>query len=179
MNSDTALLWICIAFTTALVIQVILLIVLAVASLRMRNRVIALLQSAEPLIAKLELIAESSRNVLATSQNILEDVRKYAGQISTKANDLLEVSRKQMGRVDEVLAEATARTRTQMDRIEMVMDDTVNRFQETTTLLQTSVVTPLRQLNALTTGIRTAIGFLVGGRRTTVEQATHDEEMFI
>jgi hypothetical protein len=179
MNSDTALLWICVAFTAALVIQVILLAAMAVASLRMRKQVQGLISRVEPLISKIEPMIVTSRNVLDTSQNILNDVRKYAGEISAKSNDLLEISRRQLGRVDEIMAEATARTRTQMDRIEMVMDDTVNRFQETTTLLQNSVVTPLRQLNALTAGIRTAIGFLVGGRRTTVEQATHDEEMFI
>jgi hypothetical protein len=77
------------------------------------------------------------------------------------------------------MAEATARTRTQMDRIEMVMDDTVNRFQETTSLLQSGIVRPLRQINALTAGIRTALSVLSGARRTTVEHATHDEEMFI
>jgi hypothetical protein len=172
MNSDIALLWICIAVTVALAIQVILLVVMAVASLRMRRQVSGLIESLEPLIAKIEPIAE-------TSQGILDDVRKYAAEFSDKTNELLDLTRKQLGRVDDVLAEATARTRTQMDRIEMVMDDTVNRFQETTSLLQTGLVRPLRQLNALTAGIRAAAGFLVGGQRTTVEQATHDEEMFI
>jgi gas vesicle protein len=172
MNSDSALLWICIAFTAALALQVILLAVMAVASLRMRKQVSGFIESLEPLIAKIEPIAE-------TSQGILNDVRKYAAEFSGKTNELLDLTRKQLGRVDEVLAEATARTRTQMDRIEMVMDDTVNRFQETTSLLQDGVVRPLRQLNALTAGIRAAVGFLVGGQRTTVEQATHDEEMFI
>jgi hypothetical protein len=172
MNLETALLWICIAFTVALVIQVILLAVMTAASLRMRKQVTGLVEKIEPLIAKVGPIAD-------TSQHILNDVRTYAGDISVKANDLLDLSRKQLGRVDEVLAEAASRTRTQMDRIEMVMDDTVNRFQETTSLLQSGVVRPLRQLTALTAGIRTAIAFLAGGRRTTVEQATHDEEMFI
>jgi gas vesicle protein len=172
MNSETALLWICIAFTVALAIQVILLAVMAVASLRMRKQVNDLVAKAEPLIAKAGPIAD-------TSQAILNDIRRYAGEIAAKSNDLLDISRKQLGRVDEVLAEATSRTRTQMDRIEMVMDDTVNRFQETTSLLQNGVVRPLRQLNALTAGIRAGVSFLAGGRRTTVEQATHDEEMFI
>ena len=172
MNLETALLWICIAITTVAVIQVILLAVMAVAAVRMEKRVNGLIAAAEPLIAKIHPIAD-------TGQQILTDVRRYAADVSVRANDLLELSRKQLGRVDEVLAEATSRTRTQMDRIEMVMDDTVNRFQETTSLLQNGVVRPLKQLNALTTGVRAAVSFLISGRRTTVEQATHDEEMFI
>jgi hypothetical protein len=175
MNSDTALYWM-IGFTAVasacLIIQVVLLAVMARASLAMKKQATRLMEKAEPLIAKIEPIAE-------TSQRVLEDVRRYAGEISFRTNDLLDLSRKQLVRVDEFLGEATDRTRAQMDRIEMVMDDTVNRFQETTSLLQNGIVRPLKQINALTVGLRAALSFLAGGRRTTVEQATHDEEMFI
>ncbi len=172
MNLETALLWICIAFTVALVIQVALLTVITVSYLRIRRQVTDLAATVRPVIEKIGPIAD-------TGQRFLEDVRKYADEISTKANGLLDLGQKQLVRVDGVMAEATARTRTQMDRIEMVMDDTINRFQETTSLLQNGIVRPLRQLNAVTSGVRAALSFLAQGRRTTVEQATHDEEMFI
>lgn len=172
MNLENTLLWICIAFTVALVVQIALLTAMLLSSLRMRRQMAALVATVTPVIEKIGPIAD-------TSQRILEDVRRYADEISTKANALLDLSQKQLVRVDGVLAEATARTRTQMDRIEMVMDDTINRFQETTSLLQNGIVRPLRQLNAVTSGVRAALSFLAQGRRTTVEQATHDEEMFI
>ncbi len=175
MDPNTATTWM-IAFTAvacaALVIQVILLAVMAVASLRMKRQVSGLVARTEPLLAKAE-------PMLATGQGLLEDIRKYAGELAVKSNELLDLSRKELGRVDDLLAEAATRTRAQMDRIEMVMDDTVNRFQETTSLLQNGVVRPLRQLGGLTAGVRAAVGFLLSGRHTTVEQATHDEEMFI
>lgn len=175
MNADTATTWM-IAFTAvasaALVIQVILVAVMAVNAVKMRRQVSGLIARVEPLIAKIEPLTETSRQ-------ILEDVRRYAGEMSAKANQVLDLGRKQLVRVDEVLAEAATRSRAQMDRIEMVMDDTVNRFQETTSLLQNGIVRPLRQINALTAGVKAALAFLVNGRRTTVEQATHDEEMFI
>ncbi|MGA2325370.1 MAG: hypothetical protein ABSH05_03705 [Bryobacteraceae bacterium] len=124
------------------------------------------------LIARIEPMTQSG-------QRLLEETRARVAEISAQASELLAISRRQLTRVDEVLGEAAARTRAQMDRIEMVLDDTVNRFQETTTLLQNSILKPLKQVAALTIGIRTALSVLLGGRRTTVEQATHDEEMFI
>ena len=124
------------------------------------------------LVAKIEPMTQSG-------QRLLEETRTHVTQVSTKAGELMELTRTQLVRVDEVLAEATTRTRSQMDRIEMVLDDTVNRFQETTALLQNGIVKPIRQINALTAAIRAALAVLAGGRRTTVEQATHDEEMFI
>jgi DNA anti-recombination protein RmuC len=175
MNSDTALYWM-IAFTAVatacLIIQVVLLGLLARASWTVKQQATRLMAKAEPLIAKIEPLAE-------TSQQTLEEVRRHAAEITRRTNDLLDLSHRQLVRVDEVLEEATARTRAQMDRIEMVMDDTVNRFQETTSLLQNGIVRPLKQINALTAGIRAALSYLAGGSRTTVEQATHDEEMFI
>jgi hypothetical protein len=168
MNSTTALYWM-IAFTATatacLIVQVILLAVMARASLAAKN------QTAK-LTAKVVPLAESSKV-------ILDEVRGYAAEISGKTNDLLDLTKRQLVRLDDVMGEATARTRAQMDRIEMVMDDTVNRFQETTSLLQSGLIRPLKQINALTAGVRAALAALTGGRRTTVEQATHDEEMFI
>jgi hypothetical protein len=149
----------------AIVIQTVLLFAMFLASRAMKSQV-------SGLIAKVEPMTE-------TGQRLLEEARASFGELSGKAGELLEISRRQLGRVDEVLAEATTRSRTQMDRIEMVVDDTVNRFQETTALLQNGIVKPLKQISGLTIGFRTALSVLLGARRTTVEQATHDEEMFI
>lgn len=160
------------AASACLIIQVVLLSLMARSSLAMKKKTVELVARVEPLVAKIEPI-------LDTTQQVVEDVRRYASEISSRTNDILDLGRQQLVRVDDVLGEAAARSRSQMDRIEMVMDDTVNRFQETTTLLQNSVVRPLKQINAVTAGIRAALSFLAQGRRATVEQATHDEEMFI
>jgi predicted peroxiredoxin len=175
MPPETAMNWM-IGFTAVasacLIIQVILLFVMTRASLAVKKQAAALATRLDPLIGKLEAITDTSRQAI-------EEVRLYAAEISNKTNDLLDLTRIQLVRVDDILGEAAARSRAQMDRIEMVLDDTVNRFQETTTLLQNSIVRPLRQVNAVTAGIRAALEFLARGRRATVEQATHDEEMFI
>lgn len=149
----------------AIVLQTIMLFAMFLASRSMKNQVTSLISKVEPM-------TESGKQ-------ILHDTQRHVTEISAKVNEIMDLSRKQLARVDEVMGEATTRTRAQMDRIEMVVDDTVNRFQETTTLLQSGILRPLRQLNALTAGIRTALSVLVGGQRTTVENATHDEEMFI
>ncbi len=163
----------------AIVIQVILLSVMAWSSWTMKKQVSQLVPKLEPIIEKSQALITKIEPMTETGQRILEDVRRYASEFSTKGTELLDLSQKQLVRVDEVLAEATGRARAQMDRVELVLDDTVNRFQETTTLLQNGVLRPLRQLNAITAGVRTALAMLTGNRRTTVEHATHDEEMFI
>jgi uncharacterized protein YoxC len=155
-----------------LLIQVILLYSMARASWAVKKQTAEMAAKVAPLVERIEPILDNTRQ-------LIEDVGRYSAEISGKTNEILDLSRKQLIRVDDVMGEAASRTRAQMDRIEMVMDDTVNRFQETTTLLQNSIVRPVRQINAVTAGIRAALSYLAGSRRATVEQATHDEEMFI
>ena len=168
MKSD-ALLNIMTAFVVvaavALVVQMVLLFLMYLATRSMKKQLASL-------IAKVEPLAESG-------QRLVEEVRGYAREISAQTTELMEMSRRELARIDDVMGEATDRTRAQMDRIEMVLDDTVNRYQETIALLQSGILRPLRQLNAITAGIRATIAVLAGSRRRTVEQATHDEEMFI
>jgi hypothetical protein len=151
--------------TVAIVIQTGLLFAMYRTSRSMKDQISNLITRIEPMIE--------------TGQSLLTETRTQVAEISGQARELMEISRKQLVRVDDLFGEATARTRAQMDRIEMVIDDTVNRFQETTTLLQNGILRPLKQVNALSIGIRAALSVLLGGRRATVEQATHDEEMFI
>lgn len=149
----------------AIVLQTVILFAMFLASRSMKNQI-------TPLIGKMEPVIEGA-------QVVVDHVRREMGNITAKTTDILDISQRQLVRVDELLGEATARAHIQMDRVEMVLDDTVNRFQETTALLQNGVVRPLRQIAGITSGLRSAMAVLFGGRRATVEQATHDEEMFI
>lgn len=182
MTSDTLLYVMTAAIVVgavAILVQTFLVLGVYRASRAVRGQVAALTPKIEPVIRKSEALIEKVEPMTGVVQQLIEDTRAHVGELSVKAADLMELSRRQVARVDEVLGEATARTRVQMDRIEMVIDDTVNRFQETTTLLQSGIARPIRQLHGLTTGIRTAVSVLFSTRRPTVEQATHDEEMFI
>ena len=149
----------------AIVVQTIFLIAMFAASRALRNRITPLIDKMEPVIEGAQLVVDKSH--------------KEIGTLTVKTKEILEIAYKQLTRVDELLAEATARTRVQLDHVELVLDDTINRFQETTALVQDGVLKPLRQISGITAGLRTALSTLFGARRTTVEQATHDEEMFI
>ncbi len=148
----------------AIVVQAVLLVAMYLSNRRMKEQIAALASKAEP--------------ALESAQRLLEDVRRSAAEISTKTGEVLDLSRRQLTRLDEVLSEATARSRVQMERIELVLDDLVSRFQETTALVQNGIIRPIRHINGLTAAVRAAVAALAG-TRTSVAQATHDEEMFI
>ena len=60
----------------------------------------------------------------------------------------------------------------------MVLDDTMNRAHETVAFVHGGIMKPLREIQGVAAGLRTAINFLMRGRPDPAH-AHADEEMFI
>jgi hypothetical protein len=55
----------------------------------------------------------------------------------------------------------------------------MSRAQETVTTVHKGIMIPLREIQGISAGVRTAIFYLMRGGRPSPAQATADEEMFI
>jgi hypothetical protein len=117
-------------------------------------------------------------SILETSRLTIEDGRKQIADISAKASDIVETTRLQVHRIDGLVEDATMRAKVQMDRAEMVIDDTMGRVQRTVAIVEAGIIKPVRQVQGVAAGIRTAVLFLTRGRPNPAH-ATSDEEMFI
>ncbi len=124
------------------------------------------------MLPKVESLIEASQKaVVEGKQQILE--------VTAKTNEILDSARRQLVKVEEVVNDATSRAKVQMDRAELVLDDTMTRAHEAVALVHGGVMRPLREIHGLAAGLRAALMHLASGGRTSVEQATQDEEMFI
>lgn len=126
----------------------------------------------ESLLPKVEALVESSTAAVEMS-------RKQIHEITVKTSDILDVTRVQLARIDKVLEDASTRAHVQLAHAEMVIDDTMSRAQETVHLVQSGIMVPLREIQGVAAGVRTAIFHLMRGGRPSPAQATADEEMFI
>jgi hypothetical protein len=61
----------------------------------------------------------------------------------------------------------------------MVVDDTVSRVHESVTAVHNGLLRPVREIQGIATGVRTAVEHFLRGGRPSVAQATQDDEMFI
>ena len=128
---------------------------------------------------QVQVLAGHAESLVQSAQRTIEQTRKQINDVSTKAGEILDLSRKQLVRIDEVLGEATLRAKSQMDRVEMVLDDSISRVHETANLIHDGVLRPVREVNGFVVGIRAALEYFFQGQRTSVADATHDDEMFI
>ncbi len=131
----------------------------------LQKKVVALLPRVESLVDSTRIGVEQSREQIV--------------EITLNANAILESARRQLVKVEEVVSDAASRARVQMDRAELVIDDTMTRAQETIAAVHGGVMWPLRELHGIASGVRAALETLSRGRRSSVAQATSDEEMFI
>ena len=128
---------------------------------------------------RITAILPKVESLLSVSQTTIEQGRKQILEITGKTNEILALAHTQVTRVDDVLADASSRARVQLERAEMIIDDTLSRAQQTIGLVHSGVMRPLREIQGVTAGVKAAIGFLSRGSRSSVNQITHDEEMFI
>jgi ABC-type transporter Mla subunit MlaD len=132
----------------------------------------AMQQSIQPLVPKVESLVDSAATTL-------EQSKQQIAEITERTNDILDSTKRQLAMVEEVVTDATARAKVQLERVEMVLDDTVSRAHETIATLHGGVMRPLREINGIAAGLRTALAFLARGNRPSVDRVTTDEEMFI
>lgn len=156
----------------AVAISALSLLMSAVASLGLFRAVKRLEEKVEPLIPQAMATLKQAEETLTVT---VTQVR----ELSDRAQAVLDASQQQIGHFNQAREEMTERFRIQAERAELVLEDTLSRVQEVVHTLHSGVLRPVREVTGVMTGIRTAFHAYLSGRRPSVAQATHDEEMFI
>jgi vacuolar-type H+-ATPase subunit H len=138
----------------------------------LQEEVSSVLPQAKSILAKAESTLDQSR------QNIVQVTEKFV-EITEKANQIVELGRAQMVKIDSVMTDATHRAKAQLERAEMVVDDTVHRVHEGVSAVHHGIMKPIREVQGVASGVKTAVSVFMRGGRPSVAQATQDDEMFI
>lgn len=169
MGDQTALLSIIAAFT----------FVAALALCLQAGFLYGMYKSAKAIEQKVVPLAPKVESLVETTKATVEKSRNEIVQITARTNEILDSTKAQLVKIDGVLTDAASRAKVQMERVEMVLDDTMSRAHETVSVLHNGIMRPLREINGIAVGIKTAFAYLARGNRRSVAQATSDEEMFI
>jgi hypothetical protein len=137
--------------------------------LRTVNR---LKEKVEPLADQVGPLLEMARS---TSVELIPRVR----EISNDAIEISKNAREQVNRVGELLKDFSDRAMAQVARIDGAVEQTVGNVQNAGETVKDVVLKPVREVNGVLAGIKTAISVYSHGRRQSVDHATQDEEMFI
>ena len=164
---------------TSNVIVSIAMSIVAVAVLFQAAMVFGMYRAAKDLRDKMNVFLPKAEGLLGMAEKSLNESRQEINELTTKARSMMDAAQTQLTRIDNVVSDATERAKAQIERVEMIVDDTLSRVHGTVVQLNNGVLKPVREVNALTQGVRAAISSLLKGGRPSVAQATADEEMFI
>ena len=130
-------------------------------------------------------VEEKTLPVLETTRVILEDTAPKLKEITTNLVDVSGTIKDQVSRMDATFNDTLDRTRLQVIRVDELVSRTIDKVEETTEMVQHTVLTPLKQLTGVIQGLSVGVGaFLARRRKAAMESAAasgreDDEEMFI
>jgi hypothetical protein len=164
---------------TLLILLIIFVAVSAIALLMQAISLLGMYIVARDLRNKLMPVWPEVQRIIGITRRTVERTEGQVEKIGASSVEILNVSKQQLAKIDELLTDATTRAKVQLERAEMVLDDSMTRVQDTVVMVQRGVLRPIREVQGLLAGFRTALQHLGRGGRPTVDHATSDEEMFI
>ena len=125
------------------------------------------------------LFLDQFEPLAGTAQKALDEARSQSSEILTNVKAMSDSSRKQLDKVDALLTDVSSSAKTQIARVDESVLANLQKLQETTDVLQRTVLTPVKEIRGVAAAVNAVVNHLAGGRRPRPDQATLDEEMFI
>jgi len=133
-----------------------------------------------PAADKIGQMVDNFGLVLTTTNRILEEARPRIDEIAVQSVAIAKSGREQVERLGDLLHDASERARTRLEQIDHTVESTVGQVEQAGETVKRAVMKPVKEVNGIAAGISAAVSTLVhGSRRSSVDSATQDEEMFI
>ncbi|HEY6370732.1 MAG TPA: hypothetical protein VIX37_09135 [Candidatus Sulfotelmatobacter sp.] len=113
------------------------------------------------------LAAELKAKVVPTVEQAEAMLTEFRPRLQVIADNLQQsttILRDQVQRADATVKDAVDRGRLQIIRADELLTRTLDRVEQTTDMVHTTVVSPIRQLSGIMQGISVGLEFLFGGR---------------
>ena len=116
-------------------------------------------------------LAEQVERFMKETRELMVPVRSIADNLRTASANLVEIgmsAREQFRRVEAMVTNTGEAVNVQLERFDRVSQNVVDRINETTEILQASVVRPAREIAAVAKGLTRGFSTFFGRSRSTV-----------
>src|SRR5262245_23471601 len=157
----------------AIVLQMVILLMMYLAMRQTTQRL-------ESIAGRLET---QTSPVLVAAHAILDDAQPKIAEITSNLAESTATLRASVAHVGEATGEIMDRARLQAERLDDFVSNTVDKIEDTTEIVQNSVISPIRRIHAIVKAVSAGVGYLRANtsRRKADgnSSAEEDEEMFI
>jgi uncharacterized protein YoxC len=131
-----------------------------------------------PLLQKVGGTVHKADEILAITQEIMEDTRPRFAEIAAETAAIVKISRQQVERVGNLVHDAGDRAKQRLEQIDHSVDATIEQVEQVGGAMKRAVTRPVREVNGVAAGISAAVSSLVQ-RKSSVDSGSQDEEMSI
>jgi len=140
----------------------------------------ALFLTVKKTTARVEEVATRAIPLMDSARTMMEDTAPKLREITANLVEVSGTLKRQSDRMDEAVNDLLDRTRLQVIRVDQLVGRTLDRVEETTELVQATVVSPIKQISGIVQGLSAGVGAFLGRRRNRDgELVVEDEELFI
>lgn len=159
----------------AVVLQMLILAAMFFVMRRMAARIQSVTDDVQSRVLPL---AEDAKKLTTTVQGLLDTVRPKVEVVVENASTISTTAREQTQKMDVALTAFMDRARLQAIRADEMLTRTFDRVEDTSSKVQSTVMSPFRQLNAVLQGVGVGLETLFQKSRQP-RNGRHNDEMFI
>ncbi len=111
-------------------------------------------------------VRDKALPALESAHSLLTDSRPKIDVILEHATKTTELARLNMAKLDDSMDDLLSRTRKQIIRTDALVTTTLDRVEQTTEIVQRTVVSPVRKIGAIVEGVTAGIEHFLGKRRS-------------
>lgn len=174
MNPDLQS-WIPIVALVAAAVFVMQIVAVVVAALAVRK----VAQQVDTESKKVEKTLGIVQGRLVEVADSLEPVKAVAQELALNLQTLSETLHKRAAHTDEFLGQFMSAGQDQVSKVDYLVSDTIEKFEQTTEIIQKDLLKPAVEISSFVRGIRSGLGVLFSRKKAASSQGRREEELFI
>src|ERR1044071_8466064 len=143
----------------------------------------AVLSAVQKSTKRLESLADEIQRralpTLAAAQQLITNTKPRIEEIISNAAESSATLKAQIDRLDTTVSDIVDRTRLHVIRADNLVGRTMDRVEETTELVHTTVISPIREISGIMQGLTAGLTALLGRHGKNRGGSSQQDEMFI
>ncbi len=182
MSTNDPAFWVMVLVAISFVVIAVAMVVIAVVVGRVARMASNLERRVEPLVERVGALTEQVRLIAVEGKDVAEQVTLMSGHLSTASmhfSESMSLIKDEVRELKEIVGVSAETAREKVELISRSIDETHGQLTATTSLINSKIVGPAREIAAIMAGVRRGLEVLVAPTPKQIDQTYAEDEMFI
>lgn len=182
LNTNDPAFWVMVVVAVSFVVIAVTMVVIAVVVGRVVRMVTNVERRVEPLMDRVGALTEEVRLIAAQGKDVAEQVTIMSGHLSTASlhfSESMALIKDEVREMKELVGISAETARDKVAMISRSIDETHGQLMATTSIINSKIVGPAREIAAIMAGVRRGLETLVAPTPKQIDRTYGEDEMFI